>query len=176
MKVQHRRPRTNWPGGASLFALGVALGLALAASPGHPAAGSHTAASSPDPGGAVAAAPRSKASPAPDTKLNSTVVRNGDAGGRLVIVVPPPEPELCSPVHITVGVGQTTWVACRSANYDGPIIVTVANPAIATVVTSNDRMLPRYLVVTGHDAGTTIVRVTYPDGPMTQYPITVFPA
>lgn len=174
------RKRTQWLGGANLFALGLALGLALAVSSSHRASDSRPVPNSSDPSGAVATAPTpavpTPGPPSADTKLNVTVARNGSAGGKVVIPVPPPEPELCSPVHITVDVGQTTVAACRSANYDGPIAVTVADPAIASVTTSNDRMLPRYLIVNGLGAGTTIVRVSYPDGPTTLYPITVSPA
>ena len=172
------RRRTMWLGGANLFALGLALGLLLAAIPGHRAADNHPVPSNSDPSGAVAAAaPTSAAAtpgpPSDDTKLKVTASRNGSSGGKVVIEVPPPEPEICAPVHITVDVGQTTVAACRSANYLGPITAIVENPVIASVTTSNDRMLPRYLVVMGREAGTTIVRVSFPDGPTTTYPITV---
>ncbi|HEV2218493.1 MAG TPA: pilus assembly protein N-terminal domain-containing protein [Candidatus Dormibacteraeota bacterium] len=174
------RRRNQWLGGATLFALGLALGLALAVTTSHRAADSRPLLSSSAPSGAAAAAPTpavpSPRPPSADTRLTTTVGPDGNAGGRVVIPVPPPEPEICAPVHITVVVGQTTVIACRSANYDGPITMSVANPTIASVTTSNSRMLPRYLVITGRMAGTTIVRVSYPNGPTTSYPITVSPA
>lgn len=174
------RRRTLWLGGANLFALGLALGLVLAASTGHRAVDNRAFPSSSVPSGAVATAPTPAAATAgsssDDTKLKVTVAHNGSSGGKVVIEVPPPEPEICAPVHITVDVGQTTLAWCRSANYLGPITLTVDNPTIASVTTSNDRMVPRYLVVTGRDAGTTVVRVSYPNGPTTSYPITVSPA
>ena len=173
------RRRTLWLGGANLFALGLALGLALAAISSDHATDNRRVASNTDPRGAVATAPTPAAappgSPSDDPKLKVTVAKNGSSGGKVVIEVPPPEPEICAPVHITVGVGQTTLAWCRSANYLGPITLTVDNPSIASVTTSNDRMVPRYLVVTGRDAGTTIIRVSYPNGPTTSYPITVSP-
>jgi hypothetical protein len=165
----------------------VALGLVLAGRfstllgvGGHPAAGgdhlsSATVSSRTDPTthaeGAPSGAPPSGSS---DAKLTATVRSNGDSGGVLIIRIPPPAPELCSPAPIKVDVGQTTVAACRSANYDGPISASVANPAIASVTTSGGLMVPRYLTVVGLQAGTTIVRVSYAHGPTTSYPITVY--
>ena len=111
-----------------------------------------------------------------DTRLTATVRPGGNSGGVLVLHVPPAAPELCSPKHIAVGVRQTAVVACRSANYGGPIAARVANPAIATVTTSGGLMVPRYLYVKGLKAGTTIVRVSYRGGPTRRYRITVSPA
>lgn len=108
-----------------------------------------------------------------DASLRATVRPDGEAGGVLVIPVPPAPPERCSPSPIKVDVGQSTLVACRAATYGGPIVANVDNPAIASVNASGGRMMPRYLYVVGIEAGTTVVRVSYQHGPTTSYPITV---
>lgn len=167
------RLRTVWRLGGTIL---VALGLVLAGRWSiHLTVGGHHVAS--DAGlsstvrtshveGAPSSAP-------PDAKLTATVRSNGNSGGTLVIRVPPPAPELCSPAHITVGLGRTAAVACKSANYGGPITASVGDPAIASVSTSGGLMVPRYLIVIARHAGTTIVRVSYQGGPTTSYPITV---
>lgn len=172
-------------GCVTLAALGLVLAgrySTLLGAGGHPAADGHhlsdaTVSSKTDQTrhaeGAPSGAPPSGPS---DAKLTATVRSNGDSGGVLIIRVPPAAPELCSPAPIKVNVGQTTVVACRSANYDGPITASVANPAIASVATSGGLMVPRYLSVVGLQAGTTIVRVSYQRGPTTSYPIIVYPA
>jgi hypothetical protein len=167
----------------------VVLGLVLAGrfsthlfAGSHPAASGHPITTSTVPSRTVPSGPvqsstvPSSTAPTSDARLSATAQPNGDTGGVLVIPVPPAAPERCAPSHITVGVGQTTVVACRSANYGGPIDASVANPAIASVRTSGGLILPRYLYVIGLEAGTTIVRVSYPHGPTTTYTITVHPA
>ena len=187
------RLRNACLGGTTVFAAGVAagvaIGLTLAGGSSHRAAASSSVPSSsitsnpvpddsaPDdsaPNTPVAAAPTPASPSGPgDARVGITAAPDGGAEGVVVIDVPPAEPERCSPTHITVDVGQSTLATCRSANYDGPMTVSVDNPAIASVSTSTGRTLPRYLYVIGLQVGTTIVRVTFPNGPTTTYPITV---
>ncbi len=171
--------------GATLVVLGLVLAGRFSThltAGGQPAAGGQPVTSSTVPGRTVPSSTvpsstvPSSTAPTSDARLSATVQPNGNTGGVVVIPVPPAAPERCSPAHITVVVGQTTVVACRSANYGGPIDASVANPAIASVRTSGGLMVPRYLYVVGLEAGTTIVRVSYPHGPTTLYTITVRPA
>ena len=177
-----RRP-AMYLGGTSLFALGAALGLAVGSYSSHrPLASRPTptstiragTATTTFPNGQVTKAPKATSSPrSGDVTVRIAVRPNGTSNGVLVIPIPPPEPELCRPRHITVTVGQTALVACRSANYDGLITANIDDPAIATVVASGGRMLPRYLYIHARAAGTTTIRVSYPRGPTTSYTITV---
>jgi hypothetical protein len=173
-------------GGVTLVALGLVLAgrfsTHLALGGHHPAAGgehlsSSTALSRAVPASHVEAAPsRAPSSASSDATLTATRRPNGGVGGVLVIRVPPFAPELCSPAHIAVNVGQTTMVACTSANYGGPIAASVFNPVVASVSASSGFLLPRYLYVFGKAPGTTIVKVSYQHGPTTFYSITVSPA
>jgi len=178
--------------GVTLAALGLVLAGRLSTHlnlGGHPAAEGHLssrtvlsrAAPASNVEAAPSGAPSSASSGAPssgpsDARLSATAQPNGGIAGVLVIRVPPFAPELCSPAHITVNVGQMTMVACRSANYGGPIAASVSNPAVASVSTSGGFLLPRYLYVIGKEPGTTIVQVSYQHGPTTFYSITVSPA
>ena len=167
------RLRTVWRLGGTVL---VALGLVLAGRwSTHLIVGGHHVARGSDLSSTVRIShvERAPSSAPPDAKLTATVRSDGSSGGVLVIRVPPPTPELCSPAHIKVGVGLTTVVACRSATYNGLIAVSVGNPAIASASASGGLMVPRYLIVVGRHAGTTTVRVSYPGGPTTSYPITV---
>ena len=151
---------------------------------GHPTAGAQAGPGRSVPGNSVpspsvpsshvvAAPTQAPSTASADARLAATARADGGTGGAVVIPVPPAAPERCSPVHITVDVGQTTVVACRSTNYGGPITASVANPDIASVSTSGGLMIPRYLYLVGRGPGTAIVRVSYPHGPTTSYPITV---
>lgn len=191
------RHRTIRLGGTSLFALGVAVGIAIGSYSGQRADSralpslvvpSNTVPPGTAPSNIVPspdsarkpilnwhqpATVASAHSAAGDATIGITAQSSGLAGGVVVIPVPPGQPEQCSPSHIRVTVGQGTLSACTAVHYDGPITASVANPAIASVSTSGGQMFPRYLYIVGHRAGTTIVRVSYQAGPTTSYRITV---
>jgi len=94
------------------------------------------------------------------------------AGG-ITIVVPPPQPVLCAPAPLTLGVAQRAVETCTSAGFDGAIAFTVADPTIATVqlVAGTDTLF----YVFGMQIGTTTVAFQTASGGTGQLPITVSP-
>ncbi|HTX03201.1 MAG TPA: hypothetical protein VMD07_05930 [Candidatus Acidoferrales bacterium] len=94
------------------------------------------------------------------------------AGGTALIVVPTAAPIVCSPSSILVGVNQTVVIDCTEQGYGGAFTWSVASPAIASVVQSND-LTYTFFNVNGLQAGTTTLSLHSQPGGTGSVAITV---
>jgi hypothetical protein len=79
---------------------------------------------------------------------------SGEAGGGTInFAIPTPAPISCTPVPVTIAVGQSVNIHCSAPDYVGPFAWSIANPAIASIQSNSEAFT--YFSVTGLNAGTT---------------------
>jgi hypothetical protein len=114
-------------------------------------------------------------SPSPTTapSASPTASPGAGSGGEIVVGVPTPAPVLCTPVAVSVPVGQRAVLDCTSPGYNGPFTLTLSDPAVASVQVVAGTYT--FFYVNGLKAGMTELSFTFSGGGSGSVQITVTP-
>jgi hypothetical protein len=94
--------------------------------------------------------------------------------GSTVISVPAAAPIVCSPPSVVVLFNGTVVIDCSAQGYSGAFTLSLTNPAVASVVQSDDLTFT-YFNVTGLEVGTTMLSLRSQPGGTGSVAITVVP-